>query len=150
MRGRLAETFGGDGNAGQKRIEHDTRIRTLGYARHAESVLANAGFPAATKARLEAYAAGVNAYVQSAGFALPQVFADNGIGSFDPWTAADSMLAWERVRETFNGTGMQAELDNMLACEGSGCTTPICDFPIDDGCRSSMTPKKLRDPKRLT
>ncbi len=128
MRGRLAETFGGpDVDA---LIAHDTRMRTLGYARHAERVLAHPDFPAETRALLEAYAAGVNAYLASEGFSLPAIFAEHDIASFDPWQPADSLLVWDRIGERFNGIKIDNEIKLQKACAAGSCETPLCPGPI--------------------
>lgn len=128
MRGRLAETFGGpDVDA---LIAHDTKMRTIGYGRHAEQVLAHPDFPAETRALLEAYAAGVNAYLASDGFSLPSIFGEHDIASFEPWQPADSLLVWDRIGDRFNSIKMDNEIKLQQDCAAGACETPLCPTPI--------------------
>ncbi|HEY8493613.1 MAG TPA: penicillin acylase family protein, partial [Myxococcota bacterium] len=92
-RGRTAEAIGRAG------LEADRWSRTLGFARLAEEQLAR--LDPATRARLDAYAAGVNAWIEPllAKEAPPPVaLARLGIAP-EPWSAADTLavakaLAW--------------------------------------------------------
>ncbi len=85
--GRLAEIFGAD------RLEVDEFIRTLGLYREAESSFA-ALSPWAQK-RFEAYAEGVNAFLDSHRSALPPEFLVVGDAP-EPWKPADS-LVWGKL-----------------------------------------------------
>src|SRR5262245_5394557 len=113
MRGRLAELFGPGADGAV--LEQDIRLRTLGFARHADAIAGN--LPEDVRAALEAYAAGVNAKVTSDGFSLPPAFATAGIEAFEPWTPADSLLAWERMREIFGGDDSRLEIDRLDECK---------------------------------
>jgi penicillin amidase len=134
MRGRLAEVWGSEQTA------HDVRMRTLGWGRHADLVVAHPEFPAEERTLLEAYAAGVNAFVAKEGFSLPALFAELGI-AFDPWAPADSLLAWERLREAFGAADFESEIGKLRDCEDldypskddpmPGCSVS-CDAPIDE------------------
>ncbi|MCK8783876.1 penicillin acylase family protein [Roseomonas sp. NAR14] len=84
--GRLAEMVG------PAALRGDRFTRTLGLARRAEADLA--ALPAETRALLEAYAAGVNAWIAARGrFAAPEFLA---LGAPAPWRPADSLL-WGKV-----------------------------------------------------
>jgi acyl-homoserine lactone acylase PvdQ len=132
MRGRMSEVYAAGADNPQGLLQHDVRMRTLGFARHAERVLGHPDFPAEVRALLEAYARGVNDYVAGDDFKLPPAFGDAGIDTFEPWTAVDSLLAWERVRERFNSLDMQNEIEFMNGCRDSSCPVPACTPPIDE------------------
>ena len=97
--GRLAEVFGAD------RLDVDKFIRTLGFYREAESSFA-ALSPWAQK-RLQAYADGVNAFLDSHRSALPPEFLLVG-DTPEPWKPADS-LVWGKL--------MSLQLSNNYAIE---------------------------------
>jgi penicillin amidase len=88
--GRLAEAFG------EGALETDRFLRTLGVRRAAEANFNN--LDAETQRLLEAYAAGVNAFLASKPV-LPVEFWMTGVNP-EPWTPADSigwvkMMAWD-------------------------------------------------------
>jgi penicillin G amidase len=85
--GRLAELFG------LRALKSDKLMRMLGFARQAQ-----AQYEAASpdlRAALDAYAAGVNAYLQWHGFPLSPEFLLLGFEP-DPWRPTDSLL-WGRL-----------------------------------------------------
>ncbi len=86
--GRLAEI------AGAAALPTDRYMRTLGLYRRAEASLAH--LAPATRAWLEAYAAGVNAYLATRSGPLPPEFLILGDHDVEPWKPADS-LVWLRV-----------------------------------------------------
>jgi penicillin amidase len=81
-RGELAEILG------SSMVEHDKAQRVLQFKQTAARVYNNQ--PAAEKARFEAYAAGVNLYMQQHANALPPEFRLLGYKP-QPWTGADSL-----------------------------------------------------------
>src|SRR5271165_2981242 len=85
--GRLAEVFGAD------RLDVDKFIRTLGFYREAESSF-SALSPWAQR-RLQAYADGVNAFLDAHKNALPPEFLITG-DQPEPWRPADS-LVWGKL-----------------------------------------------------
>jgi len=85
--GRLAETVGEAG------LSTDKLMRTLGLYRMAEAQVAAASPP--LKAALEAYAAGVNAFLKQRHGALPLEFQLLRVAP-EPWKPADS-LVWGRI-----------------------------------------------------
>ena len=97
--GRLAEVLGAEG------LDVDKFIRTLGFYREAESSF-SALSPWAQK-RLQAYADGVNAFLDIHKSALPPEFLIAGVTP-DPWKPADS-LVWGKV--------MALQLSNNYALE---------------------------------
>ena len=85
--GRAAETFGAD------LLKVDKFIRTLGFYREAESSFA--ALSPETQKRLQAYADGVNAFLDSHRNALPPEFLLVG-DTPEPWKPADS-LVWGKL-----------------------------------------------------
>ncbi|MFL5256346.1 MAG: penicillin acylase family protein [Rhodopila sp.] len=80
--GRLSEI------AGSATLPIDRMMRTLGLRQHAVENLAV--LPADTRAMLEAYARGVNAYIAMKGrFAAPEFLV---LGAPEPWEPVDSLL----------------------------------------------------------
>ena len=80
--GTLAELLGAAA------LASDVQIRTIGIRRAAERSIGVVSMQ--SRAALEAYADGVNAYVAVAG-ALPPEYQALRITKFEPWTALDSM-----------------------------------------------------------
>lgn len=83
-RGRLSEILGAS------TLSTDRLMRTFdfsGLARQLEPSL-----PEAARTALEAYAAGVNAYLASHDGPLPPEFLLSGLGEPEPWTAEDSII----------------------------------------------------------
>jgi penicillin amidase len=90
--GRLAEVLG------PSALNTDRFLRTLGVRRNAEKILAN--LSADTRAVLDAYARGVNAYLQQRSGPLPPEFLLTGAPAPQPWEPVDSvgwqtMMAWD-------------------------------------------------------
>lgn len=97
--GRLSEI------AGTATLRADRFVRTLGLARRAEADLAT--LPAGARALLEAYAAGVNAWIAARGrFAAPEFLA---LGAPEPWKPADSLL-WAKVMGIWLSANWQSEI----------------------------------------
>ena len=89
--GRLSEVLG------EATLETDRFLRTLGVYRVAEATLPNLN--PETQGALEAYAAGVNAFLEGRRGALPPEFLILGYQP-EPWTPVDSlvwlkMMAWD-------------------------------------------------------
>jgi penicillin amidase len=111
--GRLSEVFG------EKTLETDEFLRTVGFYRAAE-----AAWPALSpksQAALQAYADGVNAYV-AGGRPLPPEFTILGVKP-EPWRPADSlvwakMMAWN-LGETYGDDLVHAEMLAALGRERS-------------------------------
>lgn len=83
---------------GPSALDTDRFLRTLGVRRNAEKILAN--LAPETRAALDAYARGVNAYLSSRSGPLPLEFILTGAPSPKPWQAVDSigwqtMMAWD-------------------------------------------------------
>jgi len=100
--GRLAEVVGASG------LETDRFLRTLGVRRAAEATLP--ALEAEARAMLEAYAAGVNAFL-AADPVLPPEFLLTGTRP-EPWTPADS-LAWVKMMAWDLGGNWRNELLRM-------------------------------------
>ena len=97
--GRLSEL------AGPVTLRLDRQARILGFRRHAEADLP--GLPAETRAMLDAYARGVNAWIGARGrFAAPEFVP---LGAPEPWTPVDSLLWGETLGLWLSGN-WQTEL----------------------------------------
>ncbi len=114
--GRLSELFGAS------QVETDTYIRTLGWYRVAQQELKLLS-PAARRA-LDAYAAGVNAYLREhrgGDLSLEYgLLAAQGVrGAPEPWTPADS-LAWLKVMAWDLAADLDDEVDRSLVTAAVG------------------------------
>src|SRR6185369_9817235 len=99
-RGELAEVLGAGPN--NIAIDQDKLHRTYGFAQTAEAELANAS--PQTRATLEAYARGVNAYASSLDpKSMPPEFQILQY-SFRPWTPADSLVVVKIFAEALSDT----------------------------------------------
>jgi penicillin G amidase len=90
--GRMAEILGPNA------LDTDRFLRTLGVRRNAEKILAN--LSADTRAALDAYARGINAYLENRSGPLPPEFILTGAPAPGPWQPVDSigwqtMMAWD-------------------------------------------------------
>jgi penicillin G amidase len=98
--GRLAEI------GGPALLRNDRFVRTLGLARRAEADLT--ALSADTRAALEAYAAGVNAWIERHGrFAAPEFLL---LGKPEPWRPEHSLL-WGKVMGLWLAGNWRTELD---------------------------------------
>lgn len=98
--GRLAEI------AGPALLRNDRFVRTLGLARRAEADLA--ALPAEARAVLEAYAAGVNAWIAERGrFAAPEFIL---LGAPEPWRPEHSLL-WGKVMGLWLSGNWRGEIE---------------------------------------
>ncbi|KAA2214959.1 penicillin acylase family protein [Teichococcus oryzae] len=98
--GRLAEI------AGPAALRLDRFSRTLGLARRAEADFA--ALPAATRDIMEAYAGGVNAWIDAKGrLAAPEFLA---LGAPEPWRASDALL-WAKTMGLWLSGNWRTELD---------------------------------------
>ncbi len=98
--GRLAEITG----PAALRLDRFTRL--LGLARRADADLA--GLPPETRAVLDAYAAGVNAWIAARGrFVAPEFLL---LGAPEPWTPRDSLL-WGKVMGLYLSGNWRTELE---------------------------------------
>jgi penicillin G amidase len=113
--GRLSELFGAS------QLETDRFIRALDWRGSAERDLA--ALSAEARAALDAYAAGVNAFLDGHRGSLGLAFVVTGLqsgkgalGGYDPepWTALDS-AAWQKVQSWNLGGNMDEEIFRMLA-----------------------------------
>ncbi|WP_232678134.1 penicillin acylase family protein [Nocardioides sp. R-C-SC26] len=114
--GRLAEMFGEDA------VETDVVVRTLGWRRVAERELPL--LRPETRAALDAYAAGVNAYLE--GRSLGEISLEYAVldaGGLDhrpePWTPVDS-LAWLKAMAWDLRGNMDDEIARSLAVDAVG------------------------------
>src|SRR5882672_7985774 len=99
-RGELAEVLGAGPN--NTALEQDKQHRTLGFAREAEAEVAQAA--PQSRALLEAYALGVNAYINSLDAkSLPPEFQILQCRP-RPWTPADSLLITKLFAEALSTT----------------------------------------------
>jgi len=109
--GELSSMFG------DTQIDTDTFIRTMGWGRLAEAQYAQESDE--NKAVLDAYAAGVNAYLATQSpadlsFEYSILELTNRNYTPEPWTGAQS-LAWGKVMAWDLGGNMDAEIERALA-----------------------------------
>ena len=109
--GRLSELFGAD------TLQTDMLVRTLGWRRVAEQELEL--LTPSTRGYLDAYAAGVNAYLADhTGARLSLEYAVLSLDGVDytpePWTAVDS-LSWLKAMAWDLRGNMEEEVDRVLA-----------------------------------
>lgn len=127
--GRLSELFGAS------QVETDTFIRTLGWRRVAQAELPL--LSASTRRYLDAYADGVNAYLQSHRTAnMSLEYSLLGFQGLDytpePWTAVDS-LAWLKAMAWDLGANLDREIETslMLTTVGAKQTADLWpDYPL--------------------
>jgi penicillin amidase len=129
--GRLSEFFG------KSQLESDTYIRTLGWRRVAEQELAL--LAPSTRRYLDAYAAGVNAYMANrAASDLSLEYSVLRLQGLDytpqPWTAADS-VSWLKVMAWNLGSNLDEEAERAIITGklGAGRAASLFPrYPIDD------------------
>ena len=143
--GRLSELFGASS------VDTDTFLRTLGWRSSAETDLAAASDD--VRAALEAYAAGVNAYIDEHAGALGLAFVvtgvqgglGGGLGGYEPepWTPLDSMT-WQKVQAWNLGGNLDAEIFRLLADAQLGDPARTDElYPAYDPSRPVITPSGL-------
>ncbi|WP_134767055.1 penicillin acylase family protein [Nocardioides sp. 1609] len=123
--GRLAELFGEDA------VETDAYVRTMGWRRVAEAELPL--LDPDTRVALDAYAAGVNAYLDDRALgAIALEYAVLDVGGLDyrpePWTAVDS-LAWLKAMAWDLRGNMTEEIDRALSTAAVGEERTAALFP---------------------
>jgi penicillin amidase len=100
--GRLSEI------AGPVTLGIDRTMRTLGLRRQAEAALG--ALPADTRAMLEAYTHGVNAWIEARGrFSAPEFLF---LGRPEPWQPADSLL-WGETMALWLSSNWRTELSRL-------------------------------------
>jgi len=102
--GRMAEILGPNA------VDTDRFLRTLGVRRNAEKILTN--LSPETRASLEAYARGVNAYLENRSGPLPAEFILTGAPSPAPWQPVDS-IGWQTMMAWDLGANWTQELMRM-------------------------------------
>ncbi|MFC1734556.1 penicillin acylase family protein [Candidatus Hydrogenedentota bacterium] len=98
IQGRLAEMLGDFQSAKRSAVEDDKKNRYSQTYRHAQTVVGN--MEPASRRLLEAYADGVNKYLEDNADNLHHLFAKYEITP-EPWKPADSIACWERVSNFF-------------------------------------------------
>lgn len=102
--GRMAEVLG------EKALPTDRFLRTLGVRRNAEQIYAR--LAPETRAMLQAYAAGINAYLATRKGPLPPEFVLTGTADPERWEPADS-IAWQTMMAWDLGANWTQELLRM-------------------------------------
>jgi penicillin G amidase len=123
--GRLSELFG------SSQLEADAYVRTLGWRRVAEQEVAL--LAPSTRRYLDAYAAGVNAYIGSRTAAdLSLEYSLLGLQGLrytpEPWTAADS-VAWLKVMAWDLGSNLDQEAERAIITAKLGAGHAASLFP---------------------
>ncbi|HUI34874.1 MAG TPA: penicillin acylase family protein [Stellaceae bacterium] len=122
--GRLAEIFG------EAAVPIDTQMRVLGLYRAAEAAWPK--LSPAVRRGIEAYCAGVNAYIAVHGFMLPPEFVMLRFKP-EPWTPADT-LVWGKLMDfqlggNYRGELLRARLAQTVSTEDMAFLYP--DYPSD-------------------
>ncbi|QAU34597.1 penicillin acylase family protein [Janthinobacterium sp. 17J80-10] len=102
--GRMAEILG------PKAVPTDRFLRTLGIRRNAQLILGR--LAPDTRAALQAYASGINAFVANRSGPLPPEFVLTGTAAPEPWEPADS-IAWQTMMAWDLGANWTQELLRM-------------------------------------
>ena len=102
--GRMAEILG------PSALDTDRFLRSLGVRRNAQAILANSS--ADTRAVLDAYAKGINAYLANRKAPLPPEFVITGAPPPAPWEAVDS-IGWQTMMSWDLGGNWSQELLRM-------------------------------------
>ncbi|HJV87150.1 MAG TPA: penicillin acylase family protein [Noviherbaspirillum sp.] len=106
--GRLAEILG------PSALNTDRFLRTLGVRRNAERILAH--LEPETRAALDAYARGINAWLANRSGPLPPEFILSGAPSPAPWQPVDS-IGWQTMMAWDLGSNWTQELLRMRAAQ---------------------------------
>jgi penicillin amidase len=107
--GRMAEILG------PKAVDTDRFLRTLGVRRNAEMILAN--LAPETRTALEAYAKGINAYLDNRKGPLPPEFILTGAPAPVHWQPVDS-IGWQTMMAWDLGANWSQELLRMRLAQG--------------------------------
>ncbi|WP_375423427.1 penicillin acylase family protein [uncultured Friedmanniella sp.] len=123
--GRLAELYG------ESQVKTDAYVRTLGWRRTAEAELGL--LSSSTRRYLDAYAAGVNSYLQGRSDSdISLEYALLGVEGLDytpePWTAADS-VSWLKVMGWQLGSNINLETSRALVTAKVGATRAAMLYP---------------------
>ena len=120
--GRLSEL------AGASTLPLDRVVRTLGVRRQADADLA--GLDPDTRAMLDAYARGVNAWLDRRGrFAAPEFIV---LGAPEPWTAVDCLL-WGKTMALYLSGNYRLELARMALVPDMSADRVKALWPPQDG-----------------
>lgn len=143
--GRLSELFG------KSELDTDKFIRTLGWRQAAQRDWAAASDP--TRAALQAYADGVNAWLDQHGdLPLPFVITGlqgpgGGLSGYrpEPWTPIDT-LTWQKVQAWSLGGNWDSELLRTLMLRHGLTTDQIAQLvPTYDPTRPTIIPPSTAD-----
>jgi len=139
IQGRLAEVVGDVRHLtrDETSIDNDKKMRTFGFYRAAGEAARRLDAP--TRALLDAYSAGVNAYFEEHRADLNPLFARTGLEP-EPWTAADCIAAWWHLGQFFAADGTRdlnayrSRTRTAAGQAGTGRGAPPSDMaPRDDG-----------------
>jgi penicillin amidase len=128
VQGRLAEMFG------ETAFDADVQLRTYGV--YAAAISSVARLTPETRAILESYAAGVNAFLDNHAGPLPIEFTLAGITP-EPWRPADSVAVLKGMAMSLSGNaGSEAERIALLAVLGKNSVedfiSPFSEGPLPD------------------
>lgn len=130
--GRLTEVVGGGA------LEYDRYNRRLGMARSAATIAEKMKADPVANRMLEAYAAGVNAYIAQLGYRdLPVEYKLLNYKP-EPWSPYKSILMLMNMRNTLNGGSNDYRLTNVLAKYGADVVADL--FPGYPAVESPIVP----------
>ncbi|MCA9260121.1 MAG: penicillin acylase family protein [Planctomycetales bacterium] len=132
VQGRLAESVGNVKmlTRNDTAVEHDRKMRTFGFYRAAQRTVD--GLDDESRALLEAYSQGVNAYFASHENDLPDLFETTGV-QVETWSPADCLASWWHIGQFFATDGTR----DLIAGRNADRRPPVPDdlvpMPPDDG-----------------
>jgi penicillin amidase len=138
IQGRLSEVVGEVRHTSRNEtsVDNDRKMRTFGFYRTATETAARLG--PESRALLEAYSAGVNAYFAEQAAGLHPLFERLGLKP-EPWTPADCLAAWWHFGQFFatDGTRELIARRNRAGESGAGqgpvAPAGLLRMPPDDG-----------------
>lgn len=132
VQGRLAEVVGSVKmlTRDDTSVDHDRKMRTFGFHRAAQRTAAH--LDADSKAMLDAYCRGVNAWFSQNRENLPPLFAETGLEP-EPWTPADCLASWWHIGQFFGTDGTRDLIAGRDRGREFSSPRDLEPMPPDDG-----------------
>ncbi len=127
---------------GKTTIEADVYMRTLGLRQVAERTWET--IPDEDRSLLEAYVAGVNAYIDSHRDRLPLEFTLVGVKP-DHWTPIDGLMAGGTLASHLSGNNYVRELIRARLISQLGVDTAMLLFPASRGNEAIIVPPEIKN-----
>ncbi|MYI60290.1 MAG: penicillin acylase family protein, partial [Gemmatimonadetes bacterium] len=121
VQGRIAEILGS--GPGDRFVQQDRKSRIFALHRRARETVAK--LPVETRRCLEAFTAGVNAFLHDRQGELDPLFTRYG-GTPEPWSAADCIAIWDHLGQRFS-FGWENEVPTTREAEEPLVVEPLVD-----------------------